>query len=44
MLCNISMLLKIFIKGYVGLRFLLMLKMGHKRRKIENHCSKTPYS
>jgi len=26
-----------FIKGYVGLRFLLTLKMGHKRKKVENH-------
>jgi len=31
------MLLEIFVKGYVGLRFLLTLKMGHKRRKVENH-------
>jgi len=30
------MLLKILLKGYVGLRFLLTLKMGHKRRKIKN--------
>jgi len=28
---NISMLLEIFSKGYVGLRFLLTLKMGHRR-------------
>jgi len=33
------MLLEIFMKGYVGLRFLLTLKMDHKRRKVENHCS-----
>jgi len=32
------MLLEIFNKGYVGLRFPLTLKMGHKRRKVENHC------
>jgi len=32
------MLLEIFMKGYVGLRFLLTLKIGHKRRKVENHC------
>jgi len=37
------MLLEIFMKGYVGLRFLLTLKMGHKRRKVENHCF-TPLS
>jgi len=28
------MLLEIFIKGHVVLRFLLTLKMGHKRRKL----------
>jgi len=26
------------MKGYVGQRFLLTLKMGHKRRKVENRC------
>jgi len=35
------MLLKIFIKGYLGIRLLLTLKMGHKRRKVENHWSKS---
>jgi len=31
------MLLEIFMKGYVGLRFLSTLKLGNKRRKVENH-------
>ena len=34
------MILEIFIKGFVGLIFLLTLKMGLKRRKVENHWSK----
>ena len=34
------MILKIFIKGFVGLIFLLTLKMGLKRKKVENHCFK----
>jgi len=37
------MLLEIFIKGHVRLRFLLTLKMGHKRRKVENHCTRKPF-
>ena len=31
------MILEIFIKGFVGLIFLLTVKMGLKRRKVENH-------
>ena len=31
------MILEIFIKGFVGLIFLLALKMGLKGRKVENH-------
>jgi len=31
------MLLEIFIKGHVVLRFLLTLKMGHKRKKLEDY-------
>ena len=31
------MIFEIFIKGFVGLIFLLTLKMGLKRRKVENH-------
>ena len=34
------MILEIFIKSFVGLIFLLTMKMGLKRRKVENHCSK----
>ena len=34
------MILEICIKGFVGRVFFLTLKMGLKRRKVENHCFK----
>jgi len=38
------MLLDIFMKGYAGLRFLSTLKMGHKKRKVENHWFKCKHA
>ena len=38
------MLLEIFIKGCVGLRFLLTLKMGHKGKKVEKHWYKVQHT
>ena len=37
------MILESFIKGFVGLIFLLTLKMGPKRRKVENHWPRRVY-
>jgi len=38
------MSLENFNRGYVGLKFLLTFKMGHKWRKIEHHWSRRRFA